>query len=234
MLDHLTGFARYVELLMQAMLIACFFRWSFSNRYRWFMAFIFAELVRSCVLFGFDNHSTIYAEAWSFTQPVMWILQLAAVLELMLLVYRHRPAAGRFARRLFVYYIPSALLVSVIVSLFESSQSISAIWWLLMAITVTKWLSWMLLFMLVAQEVLHLTDSQPMGKELVLHRRLMVVYVGLTPGLTAIFALLQDTHIVDVANFCSEISWVICLVCWIVGFRQFRVQGRAHFAEELG
>lgn len=233
MLDHLTGIARYVELLMQAMLIACFFRWSFSNRYRWFMGFIFAELIRSCVLFGFDNHSTLYAKLWSFTQPVIWILQLAAVLELMLLVYRHRPAAGRFARRLFAYYIPSALLVSVIVSLFESLQPISAIWWLLTAITVTKWLSWMLLFMLIAQEVLHLTESQPIGKELVLHRRLMVVYVGITPGLGAVLALLRDTHVIDIANLCSEISWVFCLVCWIVCFRRLRVQGRARFAEDV-
>ncbi len=234
MLDHLTGFARYVELLMQAMLIACFLRWSLFRRYRWFMSFIFAELIRSCALFGFDNHSRTYAKVWSYTQPVLWILELAAVLELMLLVYRHRPATGKFLRRVLVYYVPSALLVSVIVSLFESTQTLSLVWWLVTAVTVTKWLSWILLFMLVAQEMLHLTESQPIERDVILHRRLMVVYIGVTPGLAAVLALLRDSHIGDVANLCLEISWVFCLVCWIVCFRPPRVQGRTRFAEGLG
>jgi len=234
MLVHLTGLARYVELLMQAMLIACFFRWGFFSRYRWFMSFVFAELLRSCALFGFDNHSIIYAKAWSYTQPIIWIIELAAVLELMLLIYRHRPAAEKFVRRLLMYYVPSALLVSVVVSLFESTQTLSMVWWLMTAITVTKWLSWILLFMLVAQEMLHLRETKPMGRDLVLHRRLMVVYVGVTPGLGAVLALLRDSHIGDIANLCSEISWVVCLVCWMVCFRRVRMPGRTHFAEELG
>lgn len=234
MLAHLTGLARYTELSMQAVLIACFFRWNFSGRYRWFTSFISAELIRSSVLLPLDNHSSLYAKAWSFTQPVIWVLEIAAVLELMLLIYRHRPAAERFLQRLLVYYVPSALLVSVIASLFESTQINTSAWWLITAIKITQWMSWILLFMLVAQEMLHLTESQPIDRDVILHRRLMALYVGVTPSLTAACALLRDQRIGDIANLCLELSWVGCLVCWIVCFRRLRVQGRTRFAEELG
>ncbi len=234
MLDQLTEISRYVELITQAILIACFFQWGFSKRYRWFLGYILAELVRSVVLFGFDNHSVAYAKAWSYSQPVFWVLQMAAVLELMLLVYRYRPAAGKFVRQLFVYYIPSALLVCLIVQLVETSQPIGSAWWLTRAILVTKWLSWMLLFMLVAQEVLYLADAQPIENDVVYHRRLMVVYVGITPGLGAILAFVGDARTGDIANLGAQISWILCLGCWIVCFHRLKVQGRMRLAEELG
>lgn len=234
MLAHLTGIARHAELLMQAILIVCFFRWNLLGRYRWFVSFLFVDLIRSCALLGLDNHSIVYAKAWSFTQPVIWVLELAAVLELMLLIYQYRPAAEKFLVRLLVYYVPSALLVSVIVSLFESIEVLNVAWWLVTAIKITKWLSWLLLFMLAAQEVLHLTESKPIERDVILHRRLLAVYVGVTPSLTAVFALLRDTHIGDVANLCLETSWVLCLLCWIVCFRNLTRLRRTRFAEELG
>jgi hypothetical protein len=234
MLDQLTGITRYLELMMQAMLIACFFQWGFSRRYRWFLAYILAELVRSVALFGVDNHSPFYAGAWTYTQPVFWVLQMGAVLELMLLVYHTRPAVGKFARQLFVYYIPSAMLVCLLVQLAETSHRAWGGWQIVTAITVTKWLSWLLLFMLVAQEVLYLSDAQPIEHDVVLHRRLLVVYVGITPGLGAILAYCGSMRTGDIANLGAEISWVLCLAAWIVCFRRLKEQRRLRLAEELG
>lgn len=234
MLGQLTEITRYLELVMQATLIACLFQWGFSRRYRWFLAYILAELVRSVVLFGFDNHSPFYANAWAFTQPVFWVLQSAAVLELMLLVYRHRPAAGKFTRQLFVYYIPAAVLVCLLVQLAETSHPAAKSSLIVAAIIVTKWLSWLLLFMLVAQEVLYLADAQPIEHDVVLHRRLLVVYVGITPGLGAILAYCGGRETGDIANFVAEVSWVLCLTCWIVCFRRLKEQRRLRLAEELG
>lgn len=233
MVDSLTEITRYAELLMQATLVVCFFRWGLK-RYRWFVSFIFAEAIRSCALFGLDNHSPLYAQVWSFTEPILWIMEFGAVLELMLLVYQNRPTAGRFARRLFVYYFPSALLVSVIVSLVEASPTALTVWWLLMAVTITKWLSWILLFMLVAQEMLYLAESQPIEQDLVLHRRLLVLYVGVIPGIDTVLALFRNRHIGDIANLCSEVAWTFCLIFWIVYFRRFGVRRRTRLAEQLG
>jgi len=151
----------------------------------------------------------------------------------MLLVYRHRPVAGKFARQLFIYYIPSAVLVCLLVQLAETSHP-SGPWQLVTAITVTKWLSWLLLFMLVAQEVLYLADAQPIEHDVVLHRRFLVVYVGITPGLGAILAYCGGRRTGDIANFVAEISWVLCLTCWIVCFRRLKEQRRLRLAEELG
>lgn len=218
-LDHLTDIARDFELLARAIVVICAFRWKATPQFRWSPWFIAAELLRSCILFGFDPHTLLYADIWSISQPVLWILQSGAVIELVLLAFKQKESSGSAIRHIFVCCIPFAVLVSVVISLFEPLEKVAEPWWLLTAITTTKWLAFVCLFLPLAQELLDLTNTRPLQRELVIHRRLLIVYVGLTPGLMAILALLQDRHVADIANFCSEISLILCLAFWTAFFR---------------
>lgn len=219
MLHHSTDVARYLELLARATLVACAFRWKFMNQYRWFTCFISAELIRSCILLGLSDHGPLYAGIWSLTQPVLWVFQIGAVFELLFLIYKQKQFPGRLTRQLFTYYLPFALAFSAVVTLYEPLDMAGGPWWLLTTVSITKWLAWICLFLLLAQDVLDVNDTPPLQQELVIHRRLLTLYVGITPGLMGILALLQDRRVAEIASFCSEISWLLCLIFWIVFFR---------------
>jgi hypothetical protein len=189
------------------------------GQYRWFTCFISAELIRSCILLGIDNHGSLYAGIWSLTQPVLWVFQVGAVFELLFLIYKQKPSPGKLTRQLFTYYLPFAVAFAAVVTLYEPMEMAIGPWWLLATVNMTKWLAWIFLFLLLAQDVLDVTDTPRLPQELVIHRRLLFLYMGLTPGLLGIMALLQDRHVGEIANFCAEIVWLLCLICWIAFLR---------------
>jgi hypothetical protein len=218
-LHHFTDAVRYLEILARATLVACAFRWKFMYQYRWFTCFISAELVRSCLLLVLDRHLPRYAKIWSLTQPVLWVFQIGAVFELLFLIYRQKQFPQRLRRQLFTYYLPFAIAFSAVVTLYEPLDTVKGPWWLLITISITKWLAWICLFLLLAQDVLDVTDTPKLQRELLLHRRLLFLYVGLTPGLMGILVLVQEQGVAEIASFCSEISWLLCLICWVAFWR---------------
>jgi hypothetical protein len=188
-------------------------------QYRWFTCFISAELVRSCLLLALDRHLPRYAKIWSLTQPVLWVFQIGAVFELLFLIDGQKPFPQKYRRQLFTYYLPFAIAFSAVVTLYEPLDTAWRPWWLLITISITKWLAWICLLLLLAQDVLDVSDTPKLHRALVLHRHLLFLYVGLTPGLMGILVLVQNQNVAEIASLCSEISWLLCLLLWITFLR---------------
>jgi hypothetical protein len=99
-------------ILFSLALVIRFLLLKLAHNYRFFLAYLLFDSIRSIAGWFFSPGSTFYKNLWTFTEPVIWILYVLVVLELCSLTlkeYRGIQVLGRWT----VY---GSLIVSVFLS----------------------------------------------------------------------------------------------------------------------
>ena len=89
-----------LHLILSGVLAARFFQLKLARTYRFFVAYLLFDTLRSILSWSFSPGSLVYRNIWRITQPIIWLLFVLVVLELCSLVfreYRGIQALGRWA-----------------------------------------------------------------------------------------------------------------------------------------
>src|SRR6476660_9926276 len=89
-----------LHLILSGVLAARFFQLKLARTYRFFVAYLLFDTLRSILSWSFSPGSLAYRNIWRITQPIIWLLFVLVVLELCSLVfreYRGIQALGRWA-----------------------------------------------------------------------------------------------------------------------------------------
>jgi hypothetical protein len=88
------------HLILSGVLAARFFQLKLARTYRFFVAYLLFDTIRSLLSWSFSPGSLVYRNIWRITQPIIWLLYILVVLELCSLVfkeYRGIQKLGRWA-----------------------------------------------------------------------------------------------------------------------------------------
>jgi hypothetical protein len=157
----------------------------------------------------------LYAQLWSLTQPVLWTLQLLAVLEVMSLVTEQYPELGVAAKVI----TSSSFLVGIIaagISVFSDLNNANRIpLWLDVIWRVTRYVACASCFVLVAQILWFALFPVPMVPNVRIHRRLFTLYGGVLPTLALLVGDVGSQLLNDYVNvvYLSGVLGTLC--CWI-------------------
>ncbi len=157
----------------------------------------------------------LYAQLWSATQPVLWTLQMLAVLEVMSLVTEQYPELGVAAKVI----TSSSFTVGVIaagVSVFSDLHNANHIpLWLAVTWRVTRYVSCASCFVLVAQILWFALFPVPMVPNVRIHRRLFTLYGGVLPTFALLTGDVGSQLLNDYVNVVYLSGVLVTLCCWI-------------------
>lgn len=173
---------RYIELGAQVILVLLLWRRGLAKRYGLFMFWLSGMALRSGSLIWIPYQSDLYSRLWAVTQPLLWGLQFLALLEVMHLVFEHYPRLGNAAKVI----TTSSFIAGVVFGLGTSFVDLGTArmpWWMDAAWSVTKAVSWVTFFVLLAQMAWFVIFPVPMIPNVVRHRILFTLYAGFLPGI---------------------------------------------------
>lgn len=214
----LDGLLRDLELGLRALLLILLLRRSLIRRYAFFSIYLAGGLVRSIALLAIPYQAPLYARVWAGTQPLIWVLQFLAVLEVMSLIVEQYPKLGSAAKVITSSSFAAGVVAGLVFSFIDFGTA-KMPWWLDVSWTVTKSVSWATVAILCAQMVWFALFPVSMVRAVRYHRCLFTVYAGILPGIMFLVAGLGTARANQIANqvylaFCS-----VLLVLWCLALR---------------
>lgn len=216
--DH---FLRYVEILMQVLLLCLLWRRSLLRRYGSFALWVGGMVLRAAALLWVPYTSLLYSRLWAMTQPILWALQLMALLEVMQLIYEQYPRLGEPAKLITKTSFAAGVLLGLVFT-FVDLGSVRMPWWLDATLTTTKVVSWATCFILLAQHVWFAMFPVPMVPNVRTHRRLFCFYAGVLPGLAYLVAGIGPPLVNLATNMIYMSGNVVVLILWCLLIRNSR------------
>ena len=183
--------------------------------FRWFAAYLAAEVASGLVLIWTPQTSIVYVHAWNFTQPVLSILRLAVGLEVVRRLVRNRTHP-----RHRVLGVASVVLGSCLAGLslqFEAGILRTSTW-LFSALLLNRAV-WSSIVVMIAMlwTVGHVSPA-PLDRNTILHARVLFAFAAIE---TTRYLLVASTHgqYIAPANVTSLALQSILFVLWISGLK---------------
>ena len=103
----------YLGTLFQLLLVCDLFRLKVARKYRFFLAYLIFDSIRSVVMWFYSPGSVAYRSLWQATEPIVWLLYVLVVLELCSLVFKDYLGIQALGR----WIVYGSLALSVLLSM---------------------------------------------------------------------------------------------------------------------
>ncbi len=209
-------FLWWASIVAESALLLVLLRRGLARVYPFFTAYLWTDLVVSLGMMWLvpDPRSKAYARAWSVTEPMLVLMQIAFAVELYVLISRHYRNFDRIRPRLFWSCLIAALFVSLIVVFIDKPPH----WTMVRSIVLGKRVAAFALvaFILVVSAFLRIFPI-PIRRNVTIHRRISAAYflVSAANYFTVFFAPRGSVYYADMVIMVLTggcfISWAIWL-----------------------
>jgi hypothetical protein len=103
----------FIGTLSLLLLVGHLFRLKLAPKYRFFLAYLIFDSIRSVVMWFYSPGSVAYRSLWQATEPVIWLLYVLVVLELCSLAFKDYLGIQALGR----WIVYGSLLLSVLLSI---------------------------------------------------------------------------------------------------------------------
>jgi hypothetical protein len=104
----------YLGTLSQLLLVGHLFRLKLAHKYRFFLAYLIFDSIRSVVMWFYSPGSVAYRSLWQATEPIVWLLYVLVVLELCSLVFKDYLGIQALGRWIVYGSLALSVLLSII------------------------------------------------------------------------------------------------------------------------
>jgi hypothetical protein len=103
-----------VGTLSQLLLVGNLLRLKLAHKYRFFLAYLIFDSIRSVVMWFYSPGSAAYRDLWRATEPVIWLLYVLVVLELCSLVFKDYQGIRALGRWIVYGSLALSIFLSII------------------------------------------------------------------------------------------------------------------------
>jgi len=205
----------YLSLIFTGALIASLAMKRLAAVYRWFFVYLCFQLAQSVLFIPIRVNSDLYGWAYFTTQPIVWVLNILAVLELYSLALADHPGVATLSRWAMLAALTIAVGLSAVTLSADLGGPVGSFPILVYARVVERGvLSSLFAFLLLITAFL---GWFPLGvkRNLVLHAAVFSVY-SLATGMVLFILNVNGTGVNDTVSAVLGLIVNFCLIAWLL------------------
>jgi hypothetical protein len=205
----------FLDTLSPLLLVGSLFRLHLARNYRFFLAFLIFDSVRSVVMWFYSPGSVVYRSLWRTTEPVIWLLYVLVVLELCSLVFKDYLGIHALGRWIVYGSLVLSVLLSAVTVLptwMHSTEDAFSMQRFLMVERGIDFAIVLLLLLLLAFLVLFPIQLR---RNVIVHSVLFAVFFTTNSMGILIVNLTSYRHGIAVSTCLLGVS-VLCIIGWLI------------------
>ncbi len=224
-IDSLNRLLLAVSIVGYVVLLARLRATGLHRIYRWFFLYLVFQLIRAVVMFPVTPRTTLYGWYFVLSEPILWALYILVALELHGLLTRKHPGIAALGRRVLVW----ALAVALVISLAAMAPDISAgpgkyPWLTLLNVTERTIVSSLVLFLLLIAGFVAWYPV-PLPSNVITHDIVFAAYF-LSKNMGLLVRNITGHQVTRTVSAVFQAVACVCLVIWIAALRSKGEEGR--------
>jgi hypothetical protein len=205
----------FVGILLPLVLFGRLFRLKLAGNYRFFLAYLLFDTVRSLVLWFYSPGSVSFRKLWLSTEPVMWLLYVLVVRELCSLVfkdYRGIHALGKW-----IIYGSSAIsvLVSIITVLPTWRRSTEAVVSFQRYLMIERGVDFAIVLLLLLLLAFLVLFPIQLSRNVIIHSILYAIFF-MSNSMGILIVNLTGYRLSITVSTCLMGVSVLCVIGWLI------------------
>jgi hypothetical protein len=209
----------YLYVLLGLSLLAKLFWTGLFRRYPLFTGFLAADCLQTVVSAFVPYHTDAYFWFYAFSEPVLWLLYVAVVLELYALVLRDYPGLRFLWRWSIQTIMPAAALIALLTSFAKAAPATRSTWGVAPFLIVDRTVSLGLLVFLVLIQVILVWYPIRLSRNTILYCVGYTVFFAANTGALALITQL-GFEISAAVNAGWQAVSCACLAVWLLGLNR--------------
>ena len=204
-----------VGILLPLVLFGRLFLLKLAGNYRFFLAYLLFDTVRSLVLWFYSPGSSFFLNIWLSTEPIVWILYVLVVLELCSLIfkdYRGIHALGKW-----IIYGSSAIsvLVSIITVLPTWRRSTDAVVSFQRYLMIERGVDFAIVLLLLLLLAFLVLFPIQLSRNVIIHSILYAIFF-MSYSMGILIVNLTGYRLSIALSTCLMCVSVLCMIGWLI------------------